>query len=517
MNLLTMPAVRAEPLGLLTLPGVLAALARGEVAGIPALRPHQRAAWHMVLVQLAVLALDRAGLVEPPGEEGAWAGLLRGLTPEWGDDPWTLVVADRSRPAFLQPPDPGGLGWSPVPTPDALDMLITSKNHDLKGRVAQGAPAEDWVFALVSLQTTEGYGGAGNHGIARMNGGSSSRPSLGLAPVSAARGGIDPGARWRRDVTRLLALRAEGEAGGLGPAGGPALLWCLPWPEGRQLALHELDPLFIEVCRRVRLLPDGTAERTTSAAPRIEVKAAKINGVTGDPWTPVHRTGNKALTLGERDWDFRLLGDLLFGHAEKGSLVFEWDVPPLARPGPGEDPSAMVLVAEALSRGNSKTEGLKTRVIPLPRRKGLPILSATVAEVAADLMRDVGAAQGALRLAVAVYAARGDGEKPGKDDYARAGAAQDAFLAAVDALFFPALWARLEAMQDGRGDAEAAAFRKGLVDLARAELALALDALPVPSILAPRARVRARGALGEALRRAKLTQPKPEDAHGADR
>jgi CRISPR system Cascade subunit CasA len=515
MNLLTKPAIRTEPLGLLTLPGVLAALARGEVAGFPALRPHQRAAWHMFLVQLGVLALDRAGLMEPPGEEGAWAGRLRGLTPDWGDDPWTLVVPDRSRPAFLQPPDPGGLNWSPVPTPDALDMLITSKNHDLKGRVAQGAQAEDWVFALVSLQTMEGYGGAGNHGIARMNGGSSSRPSLGLAPVSAARGGVDPGARWRRDVTRLLALRAGGEAGGMGLLGGPALLWCLPWPEGRQLALHELDPLFIEVCRRVRLLPDGTAERTTSAAARIDAKAAK--GATGDPWAPVHRTEGKALTLGERDWDFRLLGDLLFGHAEKGGLVFDWEVPALARPGSGEDPSAMVLVAEALSRGNNKTGGLKSRIVPLPRRRGLPILGATVAEVAAELMRDVEAAQSALRFAVAVFAAGGDGEKPGKDDYARAGAAQDAFLAAVDTLFFPALWARLEAMQDGRGEEEAAVFRKGLVDLARIELGLALDALPVPSILAPRARVRARGALEAALRRAKLTQPKPEGALGPDR
>lgn len=504
MNLLITPAIRAEPLELLTLPGVLAAFARGEVDGFPALRPHQRAAWHMFLVQLAVLALDRAGLAEPPKEEAAWADLLQALTPDWGDDPWTLVVPDRSRPAFLQAADPGGLKWLPVPTPDALDMLITSKNHDLKRRVAQGAPAEDWIFALVSLQTMEGYGGAGRHGIARMNGGASSRPSLGLARVSAAKGGINPGARWRRDVMRLLALRAEGEAGGLGPLGGSALLWCLPWPEGQQLTLQELDPHFIEICRRVRLLPDGMAERTTSAAPRIDAKSFK--GATGDPWTPVHRTDNKALTLGERDWDFRLLNELLFGN--------EWDIPLLVRPGPSEDPSTMVLVAEALSRGNSKTEGLKCRVVPLPRRRGLPILGATVAEVAADLMRDVAAAQDALSRAVATYAAKGDETKKGH--FATARAAQDAFLAAVDTHFFPALWARLEAMQEGRGSEEAEAFRACLVTLARKEFDLALDTLPVPSILAPRARVRARSAFEAALRRAKLTKPKVEHVHGAD-
>ena len=72
-----------------------------------------------------------------------------------------------------------------------------------------------------------------------------------------------------------------------------------------------------------------------------------------------------------------------------------------------------------------------------------------MAEVAGDLLRDVEAAQRALRLGVAVFAARGDSDAVGKADYARAGAAQGAFVAAVDAIFFPALWARLAAMADG--------------------------------------------------------------------
>ena len=45
-------------------------------------------------------------------------------------------------------------------------MLITSRNHDLKQEWwPRGASGEDWIFALVSLQTAEGYGGAGNQGI----------------------------------------------------------------------------------------------------------------------------------------------------------------------------------------------------------------------------------------------------------------------------------------------------------------------------------------------------------------
>lgn len=94
--------------------------------------------------------------------------------------PWALSGPD-DKPAFMQPPAPKGLNWTPVATPDALDLLITSRNHDLKQQIARHAEPQDWVFALVSLQTSEGYGGAGNNGIARMNGGSSSRPLLGIS------------------------------------------------------------------------------------------------------------------------------------------------------------------------------------------------------------------------------------------------------------------------------------------------------------------------------------------------
>ena len=298
-NLLTDPLISSISGHRFSLPGLFAAMARGEIDGFAFLRPHQRPAWHMFLVQLAVLALDRAGQRELPEAEAEWTELLRGLTPDFPDDePWHLIVADRTKPGFMQPPDPGGLKWTPVPTPDALDMLITSRNHDLKSAIAHEAAPEDWLFALVSLQTGEGYGGAGNHGIARMNGGSSSRAMLGLAPVDAGNAAPNPSSWWARDLRRLLALRKDGAGQGPCRAGGEALLWLKPWPEWRQLDLQSLDPWFIEVCRRVRLTTEG-AERATSKAARINAKA--FNGAIGDPWAPVHRTEGKALTLGEDD------------------------------------------------------------------------------------------------------------------------------------------------------------------------------------------------------------------------
>lgn len=61
-NLLTQPLIRAHRQ--LTLPGLLAALARDEVDSFPALRPHQGPSWHMFLAQLAALALRRSGKTE---------------------------------------------------------------------------------------------------------------------------------------------------------------------------------------------------------------------------------------------------------------------------------------------------------------------------------------------------------------------------------------------------------------------------------------------------------------------
>ncbi len=262
-----------------TLPGLLAAMVRGEVQSFPALRPHQRPAWHMFLVQLSVLALNVLGRRDLPENEESWREALRALTPDFpADEPWHLLGADRGKPAFLQPPDPGGLKkWEEISTPDALDMLITSRNHDVKREIAHQAAPQDWIFALVSLQTMEGYGGPKNYGIARMNGGSSSRALLALAPTRAGLARrIDLSRWWSMDVRGLLMARQS--------VYGRTLLWQEPWPEGQSLTLQELDPLFIEICRRIRMVERAErlcAERSTSKAARVAGEAAKGN--TNDP------------------------------------------------------------------------------------------------------------------------------------------------------------------------------------------------------------------------------------------
>jgi CRISPR system Cascade subunit CasA len=489
------PIFSVSPNSTRTLPGLLAGMARDEVRGFPAQRPHQRAAWHMFLVQLAALALWTAGRDDLPETEDDWRALLLVLT--GGDTrPWALTGPE-DKPAFLQPPAPKGLKWTPVETPDALDLLITSRNHDLKQQIARHAEPQDWVFALVSLQTSEGYGGAGNNGIARMNGGSSSRPLMGIAPATWGGGGPDPSSWWARDVGRLLALRATGDAIAPGTPGGASLLWCLDWTEGRQLDLTRLDPWFIEVCRRVRLETTTaglTARRTTSKAARIDAKVFK--GATGDPWAPITTEDPpKGLTLGEGDFTYRRLCDLMFSN--------DWLLPALAEPGPGE--ADCLIVAEALSRGNSKTDGWKSRVIPVPGSQRGMFRSATAGTFAQAQINEIKVFDEALRNALALIAARGEYDGIGKAQYAHTTDARARFDRAADALFFPALWDRLAASTaDGKTGEEAAheRFISGLRDAAKRELATALPAIPCAAIYRPRAEARAKRAFTARLRKA---------------
>ena len=168
---------------------------------------------------------------------------------------------------------------------------------------------------------------------------------LSLAPAPHMRPVPDASSWWRRDVLALIALRQNGDEIAPGTPGGLALLWAVDWPEGRQLDLTKLDPWFIEVCRRIRLEQGANglmARRSTSAAARIDAKAFK--GAVGDPWAPITAEDPpKSLTLGDGDFTYRRLSDLLFSN--------EWQIPPLANPIKGE--GDCVLVAEALSRGNS--------------------------------------------------------------------------------------------------------------------------------------------------------------------
>ncbi|MDO4230861.1 MAG: type I-E CRISPR-associated protein Cse1/CasA [Lautropia sp.] len=363
-NLLIEPLIRWRELadGCLkegSLPELLTALAADSVQDFPALRPHQRHPWFAFLVQLALIALQRAGKAEPWTHPAEWQQALRALTPDRSgqpaDDAWCLV-APVEMPAFLQPPVPEGSvsAWKILSAADELDMLVTSKNHDVKGARARRAQADDWIFALLSLQTQEGFLGKGNYGISRMNGGFASRPGVGIAAVGRW------GRRWADDVARLLHERHEiARKMQLSLEGGYALLWLLPWKGTDSLAFNRLDPFYIEVCRRVRLQltehGELFAKVVGTEVPRVEAKDR--NGVTGDPWTPVETVKAKALTLSAGGFDYQLMCELIGGGKYTQGSAWRLDGWPQ-----GEH---LQVIAQTIVRGQGKTEGYHERCVPV--------------------------------------------------------------------------------------------------------------------------------------------------------
>ena len=344
------------------LPALFIALASDAVRDFPALRPHQRHPWHAFLVQLAAMTLHRAGRSKPFGDANDWHNALLALTPDHPEGAAWCLIAPLDRPAFLQAPVPEGSlnGWaSDRPTPDSLDILVTSKNHDLKQERQSEARAGDWIFALVSLQTAAPFPGSGNYGVSRMNGGSSSRPGLGVEPSGG------PGRRWLRDLRIALAERPRlVEQHGYRDEDGAGLLWLAPWDGKGSYGFAALDPFFIEICRRLRLVEGPcrmVMRRTTSAGPRIlKAEAGSRKGNTGDLWTPVERKSGKSLGVSSTGFHYKRMVELLFGQ--------DYKPPPAQELGKEDDEEGLTVLARAIAGGNSKTEGYHERRVPVSRR-----------------------------------------------------------------------------------------------------------------------------------------------------
>ena len=472
-----------------SLPELYAALMNDEVASFPALRPHQRHAWHAFFVQLGAIAMHKAGHDNPPDDAATWLNLIRALTPDFPDDePWHLIVDDITKPAFMQPAasseDKRADYKSVVATPDELDMLITSKNHDLKASVASSGSIDDWIFALISLQTSEGFLGAGNYGISRMNGGLGCRPAFSLTPSAR------PGIHARRDIQALLKHRDRllDEHDPFLSDVGLDLLWLRQWDGTRpEMITVGFDPFYIEICRRLRLVvtADGAlfAIRATSKAARINSKALK--GITGDPWTPTNQKDQKSLTLSALGFRYRRTAEYLSA---------EWKQPVLFEPLDSEK-GALTLVARGMVRGQGKTEGYHERTIELRPKAvgafGSPRALEELGETSGERIEDIRRLQRILRHAISVFAAGGDTDGISDDHRDRANTWVNRHDDIVDRDFFSDLQDEFEADGTEQRRRVRNNWRRGLIDEARAVLQQAEDALPCPAINRYRARVRA--------------------------
>lgn len=341
------------------------------VVSFPAVRPHHRHAWHSFLVQLAFIALTKAQTSQIPTKADEWESIIRDLTPQYQqDEPWSIIVTDPTKPAFMQPPisteDHFQAYKKPAYAPDLIDMLVTSKNHDNKRGVASNHQLDDWIMALITTQTMDGSPGRLNYGISRMNKGHSSRPALSLAPTDEY-----PGIHIRRDIQALLGSYQPPEW----QHGHISLLWTEPWDgeKGEYLPKESLAPLYIEICRRFRLMfnpghPGHPGRiyslKAGSQSPRIHNE--ELKGRTGDPWVPTNaQKEDIPLSFLQDNANHNWLATFLTEYEK-------WNQPDLLLPTPQEesDEQPMTLLLRAMSRGQGATNGYyETRAIIGPNIK----------------------------------------------------------------------------------------------------------------------------------------------------
>lgn len=471
----------------LSLPEVLEALGSGRGDGFALLQAHQRHAWHAFLVQLAAMAMHRAGEADPALTAGRWREILLAMT-DGERAPWCLVVPDLTKPGFMQPPVPEGTleGFKEVERPDLLDVPILAKNHDLKrGRIWAPEP-EHWVFVLVSAQTMHGYTGRGNYGIARMNGGYGSRPGVGLAPS------LKVGSRFVRDVGRLTNERS-GITKRFSAFDGKHLrhlIWLEPWNGKESLLFHDLDPWFIEVSRRIRLVrardEDGTlAMARGTEAPRFS--AEELAGVTGDPWTPVDRARGVAFSATGQGFDYRTVQQLLGARYDAGAAL---------RRGPADGDS--LLVASVIPRGQGKTGGFHERTVPVPA-KAVRLFDDTgfesLAARAQGRVERAGDVKGWLKLALLALVQGDPPRLDWKDERSQPWLQQ--FESGVDGEFFEQLWEGIERPEH----VALREWESWLVDLARRVLRVALAEAPMPEARRYRAIAAAEGLFEGTIRK----------------
>lgn len=373
MNLLTDPLFRVETekgMEYLSLPALFARLGKNEVNRLVGIQRHQHDAFHVFLCYLAGAVLARYGSSDPVQNDEFWRKGLLKLAGSAGLDAWQLISHDDSKPAFMQPPLPGEKRkpTSIMDTPDQLDLLLTTRNHDVKKARAAVAQADTWLYALISLQTMSGYCGRGNHGISRMNRGYGNRAIVELYRERRL------GQRWADAVDRLLEHRQYvlKESFGYDPK-GLVLVWLVPWDGETSLELAELDPFYIEICRKIRLRGRGHieyAEFYPSSQPRIF--ATELNGVVGDPWLPVDLKGidqskkgaPKALTFPPAGITAEHMRRLIFEDQLQLSI--------LQRPKPNWK-SDLWLSVSVLVRGQGITDGFHEWEVRIPEQKTFSI------------------------------------------------------------------------------------------------------------------------------------------------
>ncbi len=498
------------------LPEALARLCDQTLLGFDGLAAHQRHPWDLFLSQTAAMALVRTGKAADVDDEESWRRLadpdgwrdrLMALTPE-NPGAWSLVVDDLTQPAFMQPPiEAGSLAGYTIAgqTPDEIDVLVTSKGHDVKAARAGAAQPRDWLFALCTLQTLQGYSGRGNFGIARMNGGFASRPMVMLTPSR------DLPTRFRRGVQAALAARAEALRlqGGYYQEDGLPLLWLTRWDPEDRLYLDDLDPLFVEICRRIRLARNAAGQIVAWGRPseRARVDVPKESkGHLSDAWTPISAKDGAALNVQASGFDYRLVRKLI--------ATQEFKRPAAMVPQPA-DRGALWLHAAVLVRGQGKTEGFHERWLLIPTKARSMVATVTIDRLSKGMIEDADAAKKALWRGLQSFLQGGAEKIDFKDN--RPQPWSDTLDQEIDRIFFDHLFNRAAAAdEDAEDGISAQAWREELCGITQNVFDKATDRLDPPQSRRERARAIASRTFDAMLWKARLIRRAAADGDTAE-
>jgi len=301
-----------------------------------------------------------------------------------------------------------------------------------------------------------------------MNGGFGSRVYVGWQQNS------HPGERFIRDVKVLLELR-ENLLKSPYPykTDGLTCLWLEPWDGKTGLSLSELDPFFIEVARRIRLVDRGGIVAFGATSKTARLAAQELNGNVGDPWTPIRMSDSAALTPSANGFTPGLVRDLLFQH--------DYELSAIQLPSSAE--GSGWFCASCLVRGKGTTNGFHETTIRIPARArpilfGGGIARDRLAELSKKGLEMAGGVQNKC-LRPALYALMEGG--PDSVDFGKremkawVGSQAKTFLSAWQPRYFDWLWSTLDTEDD------AAALRpwlQKLKDLARDVLESAFRSCP---------------------------------------
>jgi CRISPR system Cascade subunit CasA len=379
-DLLTDPVIRVDG-HRMSLTHLLAALAMDGVTDYPGIRAHQRDPWHVMLVQLAVVAVRKAGQTLMPTTPDAWHVLLAALT-EGHPFAWHLHAPEPDMPAFFQPPVNTTNGWDRCTSPAAIDAMRGVKEFDLKIDGMTVAELDQWMFGLITLQTVTASNGPHYGQTSRVRGGYGGRLFVGLDGT--------PGARFCRDAQVILSSwdTILADYPGYRRDGGLALTWLVPF-DGI-ISMQKLDPMYLDTPRRVRLDQYG-ALTTKSPGLRTLGKTVADTGRIGDPWTVLNQEG---ASLNVTSLSYRVVAPIITNQGVTPSLLQT----------PRQSDLAPYGVRMSVLTGGqpAKTTGFHERTVEISQRtyRVMQTKAPEVAKYTKERIEFLGIVQGAIRSAI---------------------------------------------------------------------------------------------------------------------